>query len=510
MKKILLAAAGTALLAGYATAANLVITAESGESLATYSKTDDSNDDNDDNDGLSFFDHYLDTTQSYLPNSNMSLSSESAIGGGELQLKWSDKALSQTYLNGWINFQNPFSAPGTLTLKFGRFDAYPAVDFVKDANRGFHYQSYAVNPLVNKTAGFSPLVMNWFLTQQGMVRFTPSRVTAKYTTNSAQTAGSLSSLNWFFNDANNAGSQLGYYTTYYAVDTGFMAQYVLNEDLCFRFVAHTGSADSFGGAISHDFMGEKTFTNWNAQVSYQVPDIVKLGLTVKMSDAFSGAWNSGTGIYSSAGTDLEVALAASSNTLVDGLQLFAGYSITSLFMGMTADYGTKEDLSENYLFHSIDLRAVYDITEQLSVGLNGNISMVNQSEYAKEVGYDDDYLGWNVGLSASYALSDTLAIDFNTGFYCLNMNNEAGTYYGNGDTVKGDWLAVSSIGFEPSLAFTFNKNCAMTLGINVLIQNLSSDDVYVTAPATNHMTSYDAQYPYSLTVTLPVFLMIRI
>lgn len=507
MKKILLAAAGTALLAGYATAANLVITAEAGESLATWQKSDN---DNDDDDGLSFFDHYLTDTQEYLPGNNMALSGESAMGGGEIQLKWSNKNLSQKYLNGWLNFQSPFGIPGVLTLKYGRFDAYPAVDFVRDANRGFHYQSYAVNPLVNKTAGFDPHVMNWFLVNQGMARGTHSRVTAKYTTNSAQTAGSLASLNWFFNDANNAGSQLGYYSTYHSVDTSMMAQYKPNDDLIFRFAAHTGSADSFGGAIGHDFSGEKTFTNWNAQVSYNIPEIAKVGLTVKMSDAFSGAWNSGSGIYESAGTDLEVALAASSDTLVEGLKLFAGYSVTALYLGMTTDTADKTDVSETYFFHSIDLRTVYDIDEQLSVGLNGNVSMVNQSEYATESGYKDDYLGWSVGLSASYALSDTLAIDFNTGFHCLNMNNEVGTERDTGATGKGDWLAVSSVGVEPSLAFTFNKNCAMTLGVNVLIENLSGEDVSVTAPCFNHMTANGAHYPFTTSVTLPIYMMIRI
>ncbi|MCR5724623.1 MAG: hypothetical protein K6G80_06005 [Treponema sp.] len=524
MKKTILAAAGCAMLLSYATAANLVITAEVGESLATWQKSDD---DNDDNDGVTFFDHYLTETQEYLPNNNMSLSGESAMGGGELQLKWSSKKLAQTYLSGWVNVANPFGAPGTLTLKYGRFDAYPAVDFVTDANRGFHYQSYAVNPLVNRTAGFDPAVMNWFMRNQSFIRGTHSRVTSKYgrnTTNSSgtvtatdyswksgDTPGSLTSANWFFNDANNAGSQLGYYSTYRAVDTSMMAQYTPTEDLCFRFAAHTGSADSFGGAIGHDFSGEKTFTNWNAQVSYKIPEIAKVGLTVKMSDAFSGAWSSGTGIYESAGTDLEVALAASTDTLVPGLKLFTGYSITALYLGMTADYGTKVDLNETYLFHSIDLRTVYDIDELLSVGINGNVSLVNQSEYAKEVGYKDDYLGWSVGLSASYALSDTLAIDFNTGFRCLNMNNEVGTdRKDSGKTTEGDWLAVSSVGFEPSLAFTFNKNCAMTLGINVLIENLSGKDVSVTTPCFNHMTANGAHYPFTTSVTLPIYMMIRI
>ena len=508
MKKILMAAAGAALLAGYANAANLVITSYFGESLATYAKTDD---DNDENDGISFFDHYLDAEPGFSPFSNVSLSGESALGGGEIALVWEQKKINMTTLNGWLNFQNPFGAPGALTLKYGRFTALPAVDFVGDANRGYHYQSYAVNPLTGK-AGFDPYVMNWFLSQQGFKRTDRSRVTSKYSATAS--AGALNSTQWFFNDSNNAAGSLSYSSTWRYVEPSFMVQYAPSEDLVIRWAATTGSADAKAGALSHDFYGEKTFTNWNAQVGYKLGDIAKLGLTVKMSDALSGCYYTGTGMWESAGTDLTASLAASSDTLVEGLKLYAGYGFAGVYLGMNTgdtEVNGKKDVSESYFAHAVDLRAVYDITEQLSVGLNGNISMVNQSEYAKEVGYDDDYLGWNVGLSASYALSDTLAIDFNTGFRCLNLNNEVGTdRKDSAKTTEGDWLSVSSIGVEPSLVFTFNKNAALSLGVNVLIQNLSSKDAYVTAPTTGILNVSEAKYPFTTTVTLPLFLFVRI
>ena len=516
MKKILLAAAGVAALAGYATAANLSIYGQMGQSLATISNTDN---DDDDDDGLSFFDHYLDANQAYSPFPSVSLSGENGNGGAELQFKWADKNLKQLYLNAWINVASPFGAPGVLTFKYGRFDAYPLVDFVTDANRGYHYQSYAVNPLINKTAGFEPAVMQWFIQQQGgFVHSKHDRVGASYDGYwSGQSGTSLTATSWFFHDANNAGAAITYYDIFTAVHPGFMVQYTPFDDLVIRFNTLTGSANDKAGAISHDFYGEKTFTNWNAQVSYKVGDIAKLGLTVKMSDMLSGAYTSGSGLWESAGTDLNVALAASSDQLVDGLRLFFGYAFAGVYLGMEGDIG-NDTYSETYLFHAIDLRAVYDIDEQLSVGLNTNVSIVNQSEYAvnyvdedtKKKPYEDDIVGFNVGLSASYALSDILAIDFNTGFRCLNVNNKVGTERGKSDAEKGDLLAVSSIGFEPSLVFTFSKTASLTLGVNVLIQNLSGDDVHLQMPRTNHLTAYGDYYPFTTTVTLPLFLAFRI
>ena len=510
MKKILTAAVAAALVLGDAVAANLEIGAHMGQSLATYSRTDD---DNDDNDGISFFDHYLDASQTYTPITNMSLSQESAIGGGELRLKYTQKSLAQTYINGWLNFASPFGIPGTLTLRFGRFDAYPMVDIVTDANRGYHYGSYAVNPLINKAIGFDPYVMNYFVTRQGFQRGTHSRVGATYedyATATPKTIGSLTAYNWFFNDPNNMGMTLGYADIFRDVDTSFMVQYAPTDDLMFRFSAHTGSADAKGGSLSHDFYGEKTFTNWNAQMSYKVGDIANLGLTVKMSDQFSGAYTSGTGLWTSAGTDLEASLLASSTTLVDGLRLLVGYSFTGIYMGMKADTDKKADLNEMYMFHAIDLRAVYDIDEQFSVGLNGNLSMVNQSEYYKQAYKEEhgddpnDFLGFNAGVSASYALSDTLAIDFNAGFRCINVN-----YENDGDK---DMLAVSSFGVEPSIVFTFSKNAALSLGINLLVQNLSGngDDGIVSVPQTGHMSAYGAYHPFTTIVTVPLYMFIRI
>ena len=531
MKKLAMALAGATVLVGSASAANLVITAHQGQSLATYAHSDD---DNDDNDGLSFLDHYTDGSQDYLPFNNVSLSQESAIGGGELQLKYENKSLTQTYMSGWINFAQPFGIPGTFTLKYGRFDAFPAVDFVGDANRGFHYASYAVNPLYDKTPGFSAQTMSWFLAQQGLVRgardtghysytnggTSASRWAASVDYSKAIGGGALSSYPWLFNDLSNAGGRIVYDSGYYAVSTSMMAQYAPNENMVFRFVAKAGSASDKAASYVHDFYGQKTFTNWNAQVSIKAGDIANIGLTVKMSDMLSGTYTTGAGQWKSAGTDLTAALAASSDTLVDGLRLFVGYGFASAYMGMKADTAEKADLNEMYMFHAIDLRAVYDIDEQFSVGLNGNLSMVNQSEFYKQKYKEEnngdnpnDFLGFNAGVSASYALSDTLAIDFNAGFRCLNVNHKVTKTKADGTTeveVKDDMLAVSSFGVEPSIVFTFSKNAALSIGINVLVQNLSGNDVAVGTWQANNMANHGDYHPFTTIVTVPLYMFIRI
>ena len=128
----------------------------------------------------------------------------------------------------------------------------------------------------------------------------------------------------------------------------------------------------------------------------------------------------------------------------------------------------------------------------------------------------DDYLGFNVGVSASYAFSDTLAFDVTTGFRCLNVNNKVKNIRKGGDTKAAgddDMMAVSSFGIEPSLVFTFSKNASLSLGVNVLVQNLSSNsDVYEKIWQTNRMDSSAANntvYPFTTIVTLPLYLQVR-
>ena len=519
MKKIITAAALASMLMGTSYAANVAVYGAVGQNLATFAQTDN---DNDDDDGLRFFDHYLDQSQAYLPLDNVVVSSENAISGGEIRLKYdtAGKKLKQTSLNGWINFNNWLGTGMLFQIKFGYFDALPAVDFVGDACRGFHFNNYAAQ----YQAGFDPQTMSWFLLKQGFARGAHSDLYSTYSTwAAAQASGTaLNGYNWFFNDMNNVASSLGYRDGYFGQDKTIMLHFGVNDNLFFRFAIEEGSASGSASSVSHDFYGQKTFTNWKAQVSYNAADLVKLGLTFKMSDRFSGSYKTDNKLYESAGTDITASLAASSDALVDGLRLYASYGFAGIYLGMESDVTkglavVKKDVSETYLFHAIDLRAVYDINEQLSIGLNGNVSMVNQSEWEKENAKaqgnkaPDDYMGFNVGVSASYAFSDTLAFDLTTGFRCLDVNNKVGTERGKTDNTKGDMMAVSSFGIEPSVVFTFNKNAALSIGVNVLLQNLSSDDVYVGVWQNNRMNSSDTNkvYPFTTIVSLPLYLQIR-
>ena len=521
MKKIITAAALAAACVGMAGAANLTITGYYGQSLATFNRTDD---DDDDDDGIRFFDHYMDN-QMWGRYNNVSVSGESAIGGASLELKYNNdgRNLAQTTMNGWLNI-NDFLGTGRLvTFKFGRFDALPAVDFVEDATRGFHYNSYAAQ----YQAGFDPQVMSWFLRTEGFRRSTIDHTDLYSSYSGWQTAvggATLSSYNWFFNDSNNAASAIGYESNFYGQYKSLMTQLNVDENLFVRFVLKHGSASDSASSISHDFYGQRTFTNWNAQVSYAIPDVAKLGLTVKMTDMLSGSYKSGSDLYKSAGTDLNVALAASTDALLDGLRLYAGYTFAGVYLGMEGKYQESDDVyktaDESYFFHAIDLRGVYDVTEQLSVGLNGNVSIVQQSEYAKNYGdgvskFEDDVIGFNVGVSASYALSDILAIDLTAGFRCLDVNNKiAAVRDGSSTKVLGDKdpLAVSCVGIEPSVVFTFSQNAALSIGVNVLLQNLSANDALADVWQNNRMDSGSngQVYPYTTVVTLPLFMYVRL
>ena len=520
MKKILLTAAAAAILSNSLfAAANLQLQTHSGQSVATFTngiKKVDGTDivDDDSANGIHFFDGY----NNEVTDNMVYFSSGEAPSGGEISMKWSRNSWYMNLFNGWVSF-------GDLRVTAGRFNAYPRVDFVKDATSGYHYNSYAAQ----YQPGFDPQVMSWFLRNQGFVRgahdvytttsfsYTPvgksTAVTADYinvtTTDYAGANLTLEGYNWYFYDGSNAGSCIDYTTdttNNHGNRGGLMLTYNLGENAQFRAVATFGSAWANGGAIVNNYLGEKTLTNLNFQASYQVPEIVKLGLTFKISDLISGINDD----LSSAGSDMSVRLDASTDTLVEGLQLYAGYTFAAAMLGMYGDVGKDEDLSESYFFNTADLRAVYQLNEQIKIGLNSNLSIVSQSEYVDKAsdGEAKDYVGFNVGLSASYQWSELIAFDITTGFRCLNLNHENA----KGDT---DPMAVSSFGIEPGIAFTMTKTSALNIGINFLLQNLSGEDDKYAATTiwlNNNKASAAANtvYPLTMVISVPVYLRVQL
>ncbi|MCR5605476.1 MAG: hypothetical protein K6F69_01495 [Treponema sp.] len=490
MKKVLGTIAGILALTGLANAATMTLTARYGESLATYLNTDN---DDDDDDGFYFFDHYMANgaegqASTKMSFNNMTFEAENNYGGVEAFVSIPAKSFTVLLLNGWINF-------GNLTLKVGRFNAYPAVDFVGDATVGYHYNSYAAQ----YQAGFDPQVMSWFLRNQGFTVEADSTITSTNSDVSA-TSSTLEAYNWYFYDPNNAGARLDYDTTYYGVKGGVMAQYNVSDNMFFRLVAVPGSAADNSGTIANNYYGERTLTNLNFQASYTVPDTVKIGATFKLSDLMSGVWNDGDGTYKSAGSDISAALAVSSDYFA-GLQLYGGYTFGATYLGRKA----SDDTDQTFMIHSADLRAVYNVSDMLRVGFNGNLSMIAQSDYAKDQGYDDDYLGFNFGISASYDYSDSLAFDLTTGFRCLNVNNKI-TKDGK---EKSDMLAVSCFGIEPGAVFKLSKTASLNLGVNFLLQNLSGngDDAAQTVWINNSKASAKTNvvYPFTVVVSVPFY-----
>ena len=507
MKKIISTAVGIFALAGALNAATMTITTRYGESLMSYVKTDNNDDDDD---GFYFFDHYMANgsegqASNMMSFNNVSFDATNNVGGVEMRVGVPAKNFSTLLLNGWINFGRNF------TVKVGRFNAYPLVDMIGDATQGYHYNSYAAQ----YNAGFDPQVMSLFVREQNFSHETNSRISSSLasTDTLSATSATLEAYNWYFYDPNNAGGRIDYDTTYYGIKGGLMAEYrALDDNLTLRLVAVPGSAADNGNSFSTgygspQYYGEKTLTNLNFQASYNVPDVVKIGATVKMSDMFSGVYNSGSGIYKSAGTDLSASLAVSSDYFYN-TKLFASYMFGDVFMGRESTDGKNE----SYMLHAADVRAIYEIADNFRVGFNGNLSMIQQSEYAKEIAKAsdtelDDYMGFSVGLSGSYDLSDSIAFDLTTGFRCVNVNNR---------NTKGDkdMMAVSCFGIEPGAVFKLSKQASVNLGVNVLLQNLSSngDDAAETIWLNNNKNSAKTNvvFPHTLAVTLPFYMKVTL
>ena len=510
MKRLLAGALGTLLLASTASAATMTIASRYGESLATWLRTDNHDDDDD---GIYFLDRYLATDNStgVFGNkhsfSHIQFEAEGAGGGVQFQLKYYQKAMTINLLNGWINM--PLFG-NTLRVTVGRFDAYPAVDFVKDATVGFHYNSYAAQ----YQAGFDPQVMSWFLRQQGFLHGTHPNISAAGSGWTNAVGTTLEGYDWYFYDPNNAGARINYDNSYYGVTGGLMASYLIGENLFFRIAAVEGSAETASSALNN-YYGRRTLTNLNFQASLQLPDIAKIGLTFKLSDQLSGAYNEGSGILKSAGSDISVGLAASSDRLADGLELYAGYTFGATYLGMEGDItknGVTKSYKETYLLNAADLRLVYTLDERIKLGLTGNVSALTQSEYAKELGsnngkYQDNLLGFSVGLSGSYQFIDSLAFDLTAGFRCVDVN------YKN-NVNDNDMLAVSSVGIEPGVVFALAKNASLNIGLNFLLQNLSSngDDAAAYIWLNNNKNSENTYqvFPFTMVVSLPLYFYIQL
>lgn len=508
MKKTIAAAIAAITFAGTANAATLSLSTRVGENLVTYAKSDD---ENDENDGFFFLDQYLDNRlgAQYASRGTydfLTFSGETSLGGAEAKIKVMNKALEMRLYNAWVNF-------GNLRITGGAFDAYPVVDIIGDANVGHHYNSYAAQYM----PGFDPQVMSWFLRNEGFFRSNHGgriATTALPTGSTAGTAKLVSTLedyNWYFYDPNNAGTTIDLDAKYSGHEgAGIMATYQAGDLVNLRVVSTMGAAyQQYGALTNYTYFGEKTPTNLTFQGSYLLPDIAKFALTVKFEDRISGVWNDGEGLMKSAGSDIAASFAASSDAIED-LKLYAGYMFGAAYLGMESDTGD----SETFMFHSADLRAVYQLTDTIALGLDGNLSAVIQSDYAKSI-YDDkgaqlygeNIIGFNAGLSATYKFSSSLSFDFNAGFRCLDVNHT------NSTTGESDMLAVSSVGFEPSAVFTLTRNCSLSLGVNLLYQNLSgNDEAKETVWLNNNKNSGTANvvYPGTLVVTMPLYMKVSL
>ena len=516
MKKIVSAAIAALFVVGNVFAIDVRISANYGQNVATWAKTDN---DQDVDDGLFFTDDYFDNKvgQQYISRGNydfMTFSEEGTYAGVEATLKVMSKELGMRLYNAWLGL-------GGFRFYVGRFDAYPLVDIVEDATVGHHFNSYAAL----YRPGFDPQVMSLFLREEGFRRHANSRIVSTasergmtisegYVSSATKKISSstkvsninttvttdLESYNWYFYDANNAGTCIDYDTTYFGNRGGMMAQYALGEELLFRFVSTYGSTWSEGGSYINNSFGEKTFTNFNAQASYALPDIFKAALTFKMSDIVSGIYTDGDAALESAGSDIQAMLSLSSDCF-ENLALYADYLYGATFLGMEDDSGT----SDAYGFHAADFRAVFSPTERLKFGVNGNLSAIVQSDYAKSEGYTDNYLGFLLGISASYEFSELISFDFDAGFRCLNVNNR------NSDDEK-DWRQVSCIGGEVGTCLTLARNCTLNLGVNVLYQNLSRKDEGKSVWLNNNKNSLadNTVFPGTIVVTVPLYMKVSL
>ena len=492
MKKFFTIAGAALMLSGSASAVTLNISARYGQNLATYAKTPN---ETEVDDGFFFCDNYFDNKVGAQYTSRgtydfITFKADGRFAGVEAKLKVMSKDIGMRLYNGWV---------GTDKFKFyaGRFDAYPLVEIVDDATVGYHFNSYACQ----YQPGFDPQVMSLFLREEGFVRHVSSRIDSTASDNvNAKVSLDLESNNWYFYDANNAGACIDYDTSYFGNRGGMMVQYSPDYRWLFRFVSTFGSAWTEGSEYTNNYIGERTFTNFNMQANYVNPGLFSVALTFKMSDIISGIYTDGDSALKSAGSDIQGMLAVSSD-FFPNLRLYADYLYAAVFLGMEDVFGNSDVL----VFHAADVRAVYSVTDRIKVGANGNISSIVQSQYAKSLGYDDGYFGFNFGLSASYRFRENLAFDCTAGVRCVNVNNR------NSDDER-DWRQVTCLGIEPSVCWTLAKHASVNLGVNFLCQNFSDKDEGKSIWLNNNKNSLASStvYPGTIVVTVPLYMKVSL
>lgn len=260
-----------------------------------------------------------------------------------------------------------------------------------------------------------------------------------------------------------------------------------------------------------EYFGWSRFTDFNLQANYVSRDKKdKASITFKMEGLktwFSDS-NDSDDENCPKKADIGVCIAASTKSVKDWL-FSGGYSLVGLNLGgnvtgnvstddnkngLYGEDGENSDFSKAYWGHGLNLGAQYKYKDW-TFTLANQVTLIFLSEYSKAVSDMHKY-GWKpyLGEIASFTavrkLTSMLTGQAALTYRSYNLNSES---YGKAET---------GISIAPSVTYEPIKNCKLTAGLELTLENLDDTPKALWANASSASWAY--VYPRTFSVQIPV------
>ena len=276
-------------------------------------------------------------------------------------------------------------------------------------------------------------------------------------------------------------------------------------DLLFKAVLIN---DRTSTKTNDNYFGWRNFVDGNLQANWTSNDKkTKASLTFKTEGLTT--WYSASSDTDDAnqtkGIDIGICAAFSTSAVKDW-RFALGLSAMGKNLGgnltNTADtddnkdglFDTSDTFSTAYWGYGVNAAASYKWTDW-TFTLTNQATLIFLSEYSKALSNANKYgwapyLGDIVTLSAGKKLSDTMSMNVPFTFRCYNMNSET------------EGKAESAIYLTPTVTFTPQRSCNLTVGLDMGFENFSDEPRALWANTTARVYAYT--YPHTFTIQVPV------
>ena len=259
-----------------------------------------------------------------------------------------------------------------------------------------------------------------------------------------------------------------------------------------------------------NYFGWKNFVDGNLQANWTSPDKkTKASLTFKtegLTTWYSDS-NDVADVNQTKGIDLGICAAVSTSAVKDW-RFGLGFSAMGKNLGGNLTSSANADLNSDGLFeaseakdfstaywgYGLNLAASYKWTDW-TFTISNQTTLIFLSEYSKALSNANKY-GWKpylgdiVALNAAKKISDTMSGNCAFTYRCYNMNSES------------EGKAESAFYLTPTVTFTPQRACNLTVGLDMGFENLDSNPRALWGNPTAKVYAYT--YPHTITVQVPV------